>query len=86
MAVLSSFSSLRWMVSLPATTLPVVEHLVLAVGVADEAAGLAQDDDAGGEVPGAQVALPEAVEAAGGDPGEVERGGAGAADAGRDLP
>ena len=36
-----------------------LEHLVLAVGVADIAACFAQDDDAGGEVPGLQIALPD---------------------------
>src|SRR5581483_1782285 len=41
--------------------------------------GLAHQDQAGGDVPGRQVALPIAVEASGRDPGEIERGGAEAA-------
>ncbi len=53
-----------------------VQHAILAVGVAHIAACLAQDDDAGGEVPGPQIALPEAVEPAGRGPGQVERSGA----------
>ncbi len=44
------------------------------------AAGLADEQGAGGEVPGHEDQLPERVEAAAGDVGEVERGGAGAAD------
>ena len=73
---------------------PVVELVVggedLAVGeagiaaaeIGDEAARLAHQHDAGGDVPELEVLLPEAVEAAGGDPGEIERGRAEAADAG----
>src|SRR6476619_5067475 len=57
-----------------------LQHAILALGVADETASLAEDDDAGGEIPGAQVPLPEAVEAAGGDPGKIECRGAGAPD------
>ena len=38
--------------------------------------------DAGGDVPELEILLPEAVEAAGRDPGEIERGRAEAADAG----
>src|SRR4029078_7154059 len=44
------------------------QHAILAVGVADIAARLAQDDDAGGEIPRLEVALPEAVEPAGRGP------------------
>src|SRR5262245_7579089 len=52
------------------------ERIVLAVDTGDGAAGLAHHDLACGDVPGLQVALPKAVEAAGGDEGEVESGGA----------
>src|SRR5690348_13090261 len=64
------------------------EHLALrqprlgAPEIADEAASLADQQDAGGDVPEIQVLFPEAVEAAGRDPGEIERRGAVAADAG----
>jgi hypothetical protein len=53
-----------------------------AIEIADETAGLAHEKNAGGHVPGRQIALPKAVEAAGGHPGEIERGGAEAAQAG----
>ena len=56
-----------------------------AVGVGDPAAGLGDQQQARGDVPGVEVALPVAVEAAGGDPGEVQRRGAEAADAGHPL-
>src|SRR5262249_30619333 len=49
------------------------------VDVADRTSGFANHDQAGGDVPGVQVAFPVAVEAAGGDEGEVEGGGAEAA-------
>ena len=70
------------MVSLPATMLALGEHGVTAVEVADKTAGLAHQKNPGGHVPGRQIALPEGVEAAGGDPGEIERGGAETAQAG----
>ena len=60
------------------------EHGVAAVEIGDEAAGLAHQDDAGRHVPGREAALPVGVEAAGRDPGEIERGRAEAAQA-RDL-
>ena len=47
---------------------------VAAVDVGDEAAGLAHQQDARGHVPGRQIALPIAVEPAGRDEGQVERG------------
>src|SRR5512138_50559 len=56
--------------------------VVVAVDAGDDAAGFAHHDLAGRDVPGAQVALPIAVEAARGDEGHVERGGAEAAEAG----
>src|ERR687897_317831 len=47
-----------------------------AVVVGAAPAGLADEERAGGHVPGAQALFPEALEAPGGDVGEVERGGA----------
>ena len=64
------------MISLPATTSPLASIVIAAVEVGDKAAGLAHQDDARRHIPGLKVALPVAVEPAGGDPGEVERGGA----------
>src|SRR5262249_13632694 len=58
------------------------EHVVTAIDLADIAPGFAHEDDAGGDVPGRQVVLPEAFVAARGDIGEVEGGAAEAADAG----
>ena len=52
----------------------------LAVEVRDHAAGLLYEQAAGRPVPGLEAALVEGVDAAGGEPGQVERGGAGAAD------
>src|SRR4051812_32486279 len=55
------------------------QHLALrqrrvgAAEIGDVAARLPNEEDAGGEVPELQVLLPEAVVAAGGDPGEVQR-------------
>src|SRR6266567_3613466 len=57
------------------------EFVAAPVEIGDEAAGLADDEDAGGDVPGVEAVLPETVEAARGHPGEVERGRAAAADA-----
>ena len=62
-----------------------VRHGVAAVEIGDEAAGLAHQDHAGGHVPRRQIALPIGIEPAGGDPGEVERGGAEAAQPGEML-
>ena len=56
-----------------------LEEILLAVAARDIAAGLADQQLAGGDVPGVEPALPEAVEPAGGDIGEVERDAAGAA-------
>ena len=52
-----------------------------AVDAREGAAGLADEEGAGGDVPGLEVILPVGVEAAGGEAGEVEGGGAGSADA-----
>ena len=40
------------------------DRVAAAVGVRDEAAGLAHQHEAGGDVPGIQAALPVGVEAA----------------------
>ena len=53
--------------------------------VGDFAAGFFDEQDAGGGVPGFQAKFPEAVETADGDAGEIERGGAIAADSVRAL-
>ena len=50
--------------------------------VADAAAGFGDEQRAGRDVPRLEAHLPEAVEASRGDVGEVERAGAGAANAG----
>ena len=52
-----------------------------AVDAGEEAAGFVDEEGAGGDVPGLEVILPVGVEAASGEVGEVEGGGAGAADA-----
>ncbi len=52
---------------------------VAAIQLAHDAAGLAQDDDPGGDIPGGKAPIQKAVEAAAGHLGEVERGGAPAA-------
>ena len=52
--------------------LPLGQDGVVAVAVADEAAGFAHQDQAGGEIPRRQIALPIGIEPAGGDPGEIE--------------
>ncbi len=54
---------------------------VAAVEIADKTAGLADQQHAGRQVPGRQITLPECVKAAGGDPGQIERRGAEAAQA-----
>ncbi len=84
-AALSRRSSSRCMVSLPATTWPLVNMASLPSHVGNEAAGFAHQDDAGGEVPWREIALPIGVEPAGGDPGEIECGGAIAAQPGEVL-
>ncbi len=60
------------------------QRVVVTADAGDEAAGFAHHDLAGRDVPGLQIALPVAVEAADGDEGHVERGGAEATEA-RDL-
>src|SRR3954470_3068372 len=52
------------------------EHRVGAVDIGHETAGLAQDDDAGRDIPGRDIPLPIAVESPGRDEGHVERRGA----------
>src|SRR4051794_9616032 len=64
--------------------LRIAENVVAAVDVGYETAGLAHHDDSRRRVPGRKIALPIPVESAGCDPGEVERGGAEAAQP-RDL-
>src|SRR5690606_1509426 len=59
-----------------------VDRTIAAAEVADEAAGLAHEQHARGDVPDLEVAFPEAVVAPRRDPCEVEAGGAETADAG----
>ncbi len=58
------------------------ERRIGAPEVGDEAPRFANEQDSGGDVPDLEVLLPEAVEAARRNPGEVERGRAEAADPG----
>src|SRR5687768_11340777 len=60
------------------------EQVVVALEAGDHAPRLADQDDARGDVPGVDAELPEGVEAAGRDVGEVERARPEPADA-RDL-
>ena len=53
--------------------------------IGDFATGFFDEEDSGGGVPGLEAEFPETVEAAGGDAGEIERGGAIATDAVRAL-
>jgi hypothetical protein len=62
-----------------------LQEVGFAGEVADQAAGLGDQQRAGGHVPGRQAGLEEAVGEAGGHVGQVERGGAGAAQAGGAL-
>ena len=64
------------MISLPQQIEPVSRKFGLAVGAGHEAAGFANQERAGRNVPGIEASLPEGVEPAGGDIGEVERGAA----------
>src|SRR3569623_1591439 len=57
--------------------------VIVAAEIADHAARFLEQQDAGRHVPRLQADLPEAVEPAGGDVGEVERRRSGPADAGR---
>ena len=59
-----------------------LEAAVGAAVIGDEAARFLDQQHAGGRVPDVEVVFPEAVEPAGGDPGEIERRRAEAADAG----
>jgi len=61
------------------------EDVVAPLGGGDLAARLGDQQDARRQVPGAEVALPEAVHAAGGHPGQVEGRGAEPADPGDAL-
>src|SRR5215469_4010287 len=58
------------------------QHLVPAREVAHIPAGLAHQEDAGGDIPGREPEFPVAVVAPRRDIGKVERGGAGTPDAG----
>src|ERR1700687_3838546 len=60
------------------------EHVVAPVAIGNEPAGLAHQDQPGRHVPGLDVALPIAVEPSGRNPGQIEGGGAKAAQA-RDM-
>src|SRR3546814_16645944 len=51
------------------------DHPVAAAKIGDEAARLAHQQDAGGDIPFLQILFPESVVAPGGAPGAVERGG-----------
>jgi hypothetical protein len=62
--------------------LALLEEVGLAREVADQAAGLGDQQRTRGHVPGVEAGLEEAVGEAGGHVGQVERGGAGAAQAG----
>src|SRR3546814_1909602 len=62
--------------------LAAVDRAVAAAKIADEAARLAHEQHARGDVPDLQVAFPETVVAPRRDPCEVEAGGAEAADTG----
>src|SRR5215467_6668706 len=53
-----------------------LDHIVASVEIGDEAAGFAHQRDSRRHVPRRQPALPIGVEAAGRDPGEIERCGA----------
>ena len=59
-----------------------LEVVAVAVKFADQAAGFAHEQRAGSDVPGVQTEFPEAVVAAGREPGQVERRGARAPHAG----
>ena len=61
------------------------QEVRLAGEVADQATGLGDHQRAGGHVPGVQAGLEEAVVPAGGHVAQVQRGGAGAAQAGAVL-
>src|SRR5579862_5123096 len=61
------------------------ETIFAAAERADASAGLLDHERASGGVPGLETQLPEAIDATGCDIRQVERCGAGAADAGRQL-
>src|SRR5215472_5562131 len=58
------------------------QRIVVAFDARYHAAGLAHQNLSGRDVPGREVAFPITVEPAGGDEGQVERGGTEAAEAG----
>src|SRR5690242_16409105 len=51
-----------------------LERVVIARDTREDAAGFADDDLPGGDVPGLQVAFPIAIETAGGEESHVQRG------------
>src|SRR6185312_894827 len=53
--------------------MPGRQRIIVTVEAGNRAAGLADQNLACGNIPGREVALPEAVKAARGDEGEVER-------------
>src|ERR1700759_5421832 len=53
-----------------------LQGIIIALNAGDDAAGFADHELPGGDVPRLQIALPVAVEPAGGDEGHVERRGA----------
>jgi hypothetical protein len=57
------------------------EGVGAAVHIGDFATGFFDEEFTGGHVPGAELEFPEAIEAAAGDVGQIDGGGAGAADA-----
>src|SRR5712691_11248378 len=58
------------------------ENGIATVEIGGKTARFAHEKKTGGEIPGRQAALPKAVEAARGNPRQIERGRAGAADPG----
>src|SRR5437899_12077384 len=62
--------------------MPGLQRIVAALHPGDRPAGFPHHDLPRRDVPGLQIAFPVAVEAAGSDEGQVERGGAEAAEAG----
>ena len=59
-----------------------VEVVFAAVEAAEDTAGLADDQAAGGDVPGLEAGFPEGIETSRGDIAQVDRGGARTPDAG----
>ena len=82
-AVLRSLSSLRWIASLPATTLPCASMASLPSASLTNPPASRRTTIPAARSQAPQVSLPEAVEPACRGPGEVERGGAEPPHAGR---